>query len=1690
MMKKIHFRTLFDLLFVLVLVGAAYFRLMGLNWDQSQHLHPDERFMTMVSTALAPVSSFSEYFDTANSTLNPHNRGYGFYVYGTLPVFIVRHVAEWMSQGAAQAAKYLFENGEDGLFAPLMTWLAATPNWAGYDEITLVGRVFSALSDLGSIVLLYLIAARLYERKVALLAAAFSALAVMQIQQAHFYVVDSFANFFIFLATFFAVEVMTGREDARFEFSKGWTSLARMAFSPLVLNVLGFGIALGAAVASKLNAAPLAILLPGALLVRYWLSVDSGTDLEAEKRIQTADETENRSAKADLIETESRITNNELPIPNRQLSLEASIILLILGAFFSVLAFRVFQPYAFSGPRFFGVKPNPQWVQNISDQRAQASGDVDFPPALQWARRPIWFSGYNIVAWGLGWPLGLLAAAGFLSMGWRMLKGDWKPHILLWGWTAFYFAWQSLQWNPTMRYQLPIYPLLAMFAAWFIFNGPRPANYQLRITNFISRFAYPILAVAVLLGTLAWTYAYTRIYTREHSRVQATRWIFQNVPGPINLKIQKDDGTVYNQPLSMPYGYVFAPGNSPYNVPFMAAASGEMEDIVIGYAADFTQNGEQTLTARLSSDFTFAPETILATATLTADFGPRNNPKGQSYTLTFDTPVTLDKNRTYYLWLESSTLLSISGASPIHETSWDDGLPLRMDGYDAYGGIYQSGLNFEMYWDDNEDKLERFIGNLDSGDFVFITSNRQWATTTRVPERYPLTTAFYRALIGCPADKDVIWCYNVAEAGMFQGQLGYELIATFTSYPEIFGYQINTQFAEEAFTVYDAPKVLIFKKTDEYDADAVRAILEKVDLSKVVRITPRQASNYPGDLMLPAGRLSWQRVSGTWSDLFSYNLPQNAAPLLGLLLWYLTIGVLGLFTWPLLRLLLPGLSDKGYPLSRLTGLLLLAWFAWIVGSLGGEYSRGTIAGGYGLILLLGAAAFWKQRDSIAAEWRGSRRYFLLVEVLFLAFFLIDFGIRLGNPDLWHPGRGGERPMDFSYLNAILKSTAFPPYDPWYAGGYINYYYWGFVLVGTPIKLLGIVPSIAYNFVLPTLFAMLGLGGFSVAWNLAAGVRHQASAPNAEESAPSRITNRDFFILQLLSGLAAGAGLVLVGNLGTVRLVYQALQKMIVPNAVMEDPSVSVFQHLGWALQGLGKLLTGDSLPIGWGEWYWAPSRVMPVGDLAITEFPLFTFLYSDLHAHMIALPLTVLVIAWALSTLLARNLSRWGWLATLAFGGLVIGALRPTNTWDFPTYLALGALVAGYSTFRYVEIGEKPRLGLSPLIQRIILSLGVMALLAFFALLFYQPFARWYGLGYSSADLWKNEKTPIWSYLTHWGLFLFVIVSWMVWETRQWMAQTPVSALAKLKPYTLLLEIALALLVALTLLLQFVLDVRVAWLAFPLAAWALLLILRPGQPDAKRMVLFMVGTGLVLTLVVEFIVLVGDIGRMNTVFKFYLQVWVMFAVSAAAGFGWLLEEFDQWSANWRNFWYTTATLLFAGALLYLFTGTMDKLRDRMSAETPFTFDSMEYMRTSTYWDQQEMTLGEDYDTIRWMQENIKGTPVIVEANTPEYRWGTRYTIYTGLPGVVGWNWHQRQQRALFPSNWVTDRVDAVRFFYDTSSGEYAREFLAKYNVQYIIVGQLERVYHPDGIEKFERLNGILWNKVYENGQTAIYEVIR
>jgi len=315
------------------------------------------------------------------------------------------------------------------------------------------------------------------------------------------------------------------------------------------------------------------------------------------------------------------------------------------------------------------------------------------------------------------------------------------------------------------------------------------------------------------------------------------------------------------------------------------------------------------------------------------------------------------------------------------------------------------------------------------------------------------------------------------------------------------------------------------------------------------------------------------------------------------------------------------------------------------------------------------------------------------------------------------------------------------------------------------------------------------------------------------------------------------------------------------------------------------------------------------------------------------------------------------------------------------------------------------------------------------------------------------------------------------------------SALNKLKPYQLLIEGGVVAIVIAILALQLH-GTSVGWIAIPIAAWAGVLLLNPHLNDTKRFVLFLIGTAMFITILVEVVVVRGDIGRQNTIFKFYMQAWLMLAVSSGAAFTWTLPAFFQWLPGWRVFWQSAMIVLISGAALFTVTGSSGKIRDRWIAEAPHTLDSMTYMKYAQYDDfGQRLNLVEDYRAIRWMQENVQGSPVIVEANCPEYRWCTRFTIYTGLPGVVGWNWHQRQQR-VYTSTQVQERVDQVGEFYNNLDIESTRKFLKMYGVKYIIVGQLEHAeYTSEGIAKFEQYNGTYWRSVYRDGETVIYEVM-
>ena len=380
-------------LLAVVLAVSAYLRFVGLNWDEFQHLHPDERFLTMVATGIRPVEGgWTEYFDTANSTLNPYNQGYKFFVYGTAPIFFVRYLAQWIADSGIQMADL-------GLDSSLVFG-------TGYDQIHLVGRAVSAFADTLSVLLLYFAGKRLYNRTVGLLAAALAACSVAFIQQAHFFTVDSIANLFVVLGLNIAVRALHSDSAANYAF---------------------FGLALGAAVASRINLAPLAMLIVLASCLR---PAAEGWRLVICLR-------------------------------------------LVLAVSLAAVVFRIAQPYAFDGPSFLGIGINGEWLDNIREIRGQMGGDVDFPPNHQWTDRPaLLFPWIGIVRWGMGPALGLAAWSGFGWAGWQLVRrrGGSRRHLIPVVWSGLYFIWQGTQWVKPMRYFLPIYPTLILLGAWGMYE--------------------------------------------------------------------------------------------------------------------------------------------------------------------------------------------------------------------------------------------------------------------------------------------------------------------------------------------------------------------------------------------------------------------------------------------------------------------------------------------------------------------------------------------------------------------------------------------------------------------------------------------------------------------------------------------------------------------------------------------------------------------------------------------------------------------------------------------------------------------------------------------------------------------------------------------------------------------------------------------------------------------------------------------------------------------------------------------------------------------------------------------------------------------------------------------------------------------------------------------------------------------
>jgi YYY domain-containing protein len=770
--------------------------------------------------------------------------------------------------------------------------------------------------------------------------------------------------------------------------------------------------------------------------------------------------------------------------------------------------------------------------------------------------------------------------------------------------------------------------------------------------------------------------------------------------------------------------------------------------------------------------------------------------------------------------------------------------------------------------------------------------------------------------------------------------------------------------------------------------------------------------------------------------------------------WWFAVEVLGLAALPLAWRLFRNLPDRGYALAKPLGLLLTSYLLWVAVSLGVlANSRVAIVlclllvGGASLLVLLGKRGFRATETDLESgglrEWLRSNFGLILTnELLFAVAFGVLTLVRAYNPEI----SATEKPMDFAFLNGILRSESFPPLDPWLSGFGISYYYFGYLIVAVLTRLSGVPSEVAFNLAIALLFALTATGAFCLTYNLVR--RHRESEGRAGAFAT-----------------AFGAlGAVFVPVLGNLEAVLEMLHTRGLGSA-------SFWQWID--VKNLaGAPVSGSWIPTdSW--WWWRASRVVHdvvfgMEQEVIDEFPYFSFLLGDMHPHVLGLPFVLLALGLALNLFWSKREADW-WEVVLV--GVCLGGLGFINSWDLPIYLSICLVAYGLAGYGRGGFG-----------RRWIADVGYFVVMVVaLCFILYLPF--WVGLRSQAGGIGfvLLVKTRLHQYLIMFGTFIFAVtplVFHALWRARSALGMgrdgegSPRRGLALLSggvAVLILLACLLMILVKLYLIALLVLLIGGAFLAL---VWRVRASGRPQLTSSLTFVLVLTLVALLLTFSVEFVFLKDVFNtRMNTVFKFYYQAWVLLGISSAFAMYYL----GPWTKGRHR---VPAALWVAGFAPFLLAGLAYPILATHSKTGGFggtpTLDGIAHL---------EVGQSDDLAAIRWLRANVEGAPVILEATGGSYTYYGRISAYTGLPTLLGWGGHELQWRGNYEA--AGEREPVIETLYTSPALESTRTLLDEYDIEYVYVGQLEKdtynVSRPV-LDKFESLMDV----VYQEGEVTIY----
>ena len=808
--------------------------------------------------------------------------------------------------------------------------------------------------------------------------------------------------------------------------------------------------------------------------------------------------------------------------------------------------------------------------------------------------------------------------------------------------------------------------------------------------------------------------------------------------------------------------------------------------------------------------------------------------------------------------------------------------------------------------------------------------------------------------------------------------------------------------------------------------------------------------------------------------------------------WYLILTLLGWLTFPLVYHLFPTLTDRGFTLARTAGLLIWGYVFWLFVSFG--FARNDVGGIVFALAILVALSLWAfvtNYSSILAFIRSKWTLIVTTEILFLLAFAFLAFMRAADSEL----ASTEKPMELMFINSILRSETFPPQDAWLSGYAISYYYFGYVLTAMLAQLSQINGSTAHNLMTSLVFALGAIGSFGIVYNLLNTFR--GSQKDEEEVIPSSFIS---------SSLLAPLFLLLVSN-------FEALLEVLHRAGIgwVKDSATQTWSGPFWTWLDMKELSQPPVEPLGWVPdrylWWWRASRVIQDYDIvggfreAIDEFPFFSFLLGDLHPHVLAIPFGLLAVSVALNIFLGGwkngkvsflgaqiNILPTGFL----FAALVLGGLAFLNTWDILVAAAL--IVFAFVLWRANEEGW----GWARLEDMLLLGLplGILSILLYFP--FYIGFSSQAG-GLLPNLMFIARGTHLW---VMWGTLLIPIYLFLIAVLMKNPARPNWKLGLSIGLGTPLLLFLLAIILGLLALVvekdftnamlasfnmttgQFFAATSMRRLTHIGSLLTLLAVLIPAvafvfarneeqetekvNTSSSLQFLFLLLTlGALLILAPEFVYLRDQFGyRINTIFKFYYQAWILWSLVAAFGVGYLLRALR--GATDVAVRILVGLVIFCG-LLYPTFGVLTKTNNLKPA---FGFNLNDFARV-----QRENS--DDAAGIEFLLTQPEG--VIAEAIGGSYSYYGRVATHTGYPTVLGWPGHESQWRG--GSELQGTRQDDINLLYSTVRWEEAQAIIEKYNIRYIFIGNLERTSMRVSEEKFTTH----LVPVFQQGSMVIYQ---